>query len=72
MKPAILECDKNICLYTEQTASRLQSAKSTGIARCVKHGAILTWATWAYGMTIDEARCKRATLKQRQSKTVTR
>lgn len=51
----MMECDYG-CLYDERTIDRLPSAKFTGIPRCIKHGAILSWATWAYGMTPSEAR----------------
>lgn len=62
----MLECDKG-CLYSERSASKLSSAKFTGIARCVKHGHILEWATWAYGMTEYQARAEKKRRKARRS-----
>jgi hypothetical protein len=52
----ILVCDEERCVYTGYTASRLSSAKSTGIPRCVKHGALLLPRSWAYRLTPDEVR----------------
>lgn len=67
MTTDILTCDEG-CLYTERSAERLHSSKTTGIARCVRHGLVLYPATWTVGMTIDEARQKRDEQKRKKAR----
>lgn len=45
-----LICDRNVCLYSEWGARKLD--------RCVKHGAILTWLGWGTGWTRAAVRAK--------------
>lgn len=63
----ILVCDAGKCVYTNHTASRLPSAKHTGIPRCVRHGALLLPRAWASRMTSDEARKHLKELQENES-----
>lgn len=59
-----LVCDRHVCLYSERGMERLKSDPP----RCVKHGAILSWASEYQGMTRPEVTAKRADFVKYMSK----
>ena len=55
-----LMCDFDLCLYSERGAERTPGAQHSGIARCIKHGAILTYRSRLHGLDRNAAKAKLA------------